>query len=104
MRNISVSTIILLVLVHQILAGIGLTIAASRGLFLSSPITNSDEKTTSSSSSVNSSSNEATSAIRRCNSIRVHFSRYSLSNAWRNKIDDDDKRTVPTGPNPLHNR
>lgn len=96
-------TIILLVLVHQILAGIRPTNASVRGLFVT-PITNSDKKTSSASNiRINSSSSsDVSSAIRRCNSIRVHFARYS-SKAWRNKIDDD-KRMVPTGPNPLHNR
>lgn len=99
---------IFIVLVHQILAGIGPTNAAGRGLFFTPTIAGSDHKngTSNNDASINSSSSEdaaASTAISRCNnSLRLRFSRYS-SEAWKNKIDDD-KRMVPTGPNPLHNR
>lgn len=43
------------------------------------------------------------------NLIKVHFSRYfsngsSLTKNKNNIGNGDDKRMVPTGPNPLHNR
>lgn len=36
---------------------------------------------------------------RHTNSMRLHFSKYSST-----RKEDEDKRRVPTGSNPLHNR
>ncbi|XP_057787485.1 uncharacterized protein LOC131004749 [Salvia miltiorrhiza] len=45
--------------------------------------------------------NDPESSTHRRTSIRLHFSRYSSA---KNIAYDDDKRLVPTGANPLHNR
>lgn len=85
-------SVLLLVLVHhQILVGIGSN-AVAREIFFVPTDSSSDHRKLSSDSATSSTS------------IRLHFSRYSSS---KNKIvdeDEDDKRVVPTGSNPLHNR
>lgn len=53
------------------------------------------------------SSNETLEEVNRCNSKRLHFRSEKLSNSEKyNHINtaEDNKRVVPTGPNPLHNR
>lgn len=53
------------------------------------------------------SSNETLEEVNRCNSKRLHFRSEKLSNSEKyNDINtaEDNKRVVPTGPNPLHNR
>lgn len=53
------------------------------------------------------SSNETLEAVNRCNSKRLHFRSEKLSSSEKyNHINttEDNKRVVPTGPNPLHNR
>lgn len=93
-------SVLLLVLIHyQILVGIG-SKSVAREIFFVPTDSSSDHGKLSSESAIGR------------NSIGLHFFRYSSwssHSSKKNKFrgedgDEDEKRVVPTGSNPLHNR
>lgn len=94
--------LVMLVIFHQSLCG-GINNAPAGGVMAREVVLGGKISTSS------DSDHDQVNYYRRSSSdsIRVNFSRYYYSNkGWKKKsnIADDEKRMVPTGPNPLHNR
>lgn len=94
MRLISL-TILLVLLVHHHHHSAAAKATPARGFFVTSTARPTRDHNEQPNAPLSDFASEVTS------SMRLHFSRYSSHKIADN---DDDKRLVPTGSNPLHNR